>query len=112
MRITQSSVAALEARDKKWYAWDEKVRGFGVRINSDGSKTYLVKYRVEGKQRKKSIGRAETMKAEDARRRAMKMLVEAAEGIHSGGLYPFNYKVHRASLGREESRRARARRDR
>ena len=83
MKITQTSVASLKPRERKWSVWDEKLRGFGVRVNADGTKSYIAKFRLDGKQRKVTIGSTELIKAEDARRRAMKILVEASDGIDS-----------------------------
>jgi len=81
MKITQRSVNALPKTDKRYFKWCEQLSGFGVRVNLDGSKTYIVKYRVNGRQVKASIGKVEAVKAEEARRRARRIIADASDGI-------------------------------
>ena len=37
--------------------WDEQVRGFGVRVTPRGVKSYILNYRVDGRERRLTIGR-------------------------------------------------------
>ena len=97
MKLTQRSVAALPQLEKQYFRWCEQLSGFGIRVNLDGSKTYAVKYRVNGKQAKASIGKAEAVKAEEARRRALKILADASDGIDR--IAERKAKEKRASIG-------------
>ena len=56
-KITKKLIDSLEAKDKDYIIWDDKISGFGVKITKAGRKVYLLKYRAEdGRQRKPSIG--------------------------------------------------------
>ena len=60
--------------------WDEETRGFGVRVNGDGSKSFVLKYFVTGKQRWLTLGRYGTLTVDQARKAARHHLGEAAIG--------------------------------
>lgn len=81
MRLSQRSVQALKPQRTRYCVWCADLKGFGVRVNTGGSKTYFVQFRVNGRERKVTIGRAEAVKAELARRKARELLGEAAQGI-------------------------------
>lgn len=55
-RITKKTVDALAARQREYMLWDADIKGFGVRVHPSGRKVYLVKYRVNGRVIKKTIG--------------------------------------------------------
>ncbi|MDA5192670.1 site-specific integrase [Alphaproteobacteria bacterium LMG 31809] len=62
--------------------WDSDVKGFGLRVNADGSKTYVLKYLFRGSQRWISIGKHGSPFTPDmARTEAMKLLGQAKAGI-------------------------------
>lgn len=81
MRITQRNVLSLEPKDKIYTIWCEDLKGFAVRVGSGGTKTYFVQYRVDGKERKHTIGRSDKVKSDEARRIAQGLLGSAALGI-------------------------------
>jgi len=61
--------------------WDTDLKGFGVRITSKGSKTYVLKYRtVLGDQRWLTLGDASVRSPDDARRQARGALADVLKG--------------------------------
>ncbi|AKM09074.1 integrase [Croceicoccus naphthovorans] len=61
--------------------WDSELRGFGVSLGSQGTKSFVVQYRTpEGRTRRKVIGRFGLMTAEEARRYAKAFLGDVAKG--------------------------------
>lgn len=59
---------------------DTDLQGFGIRVTSGGTKTYIVEIRVKGKSRRFSIGKHGHLTPEMARKAAQKMLGEIALG--------------------------------
>ncbi len=58
--ITKRSVDAMQSSQGDVYLWDTKLSGFGIRLTSKGTRTYLVQYRVGGRggpTRRVTIGR-------------------------------------------------------
>lgn len=81
MKLTQRSVIALKPKDKLYIQWCKELKGFGVRVQPGGSKTYFVQFRVDGKTRKVTLGKASDTKAEFARRKAQEYIGSAAKGV-------------------------------
>ncbi|HBL93063.1 MAG TPA: integrase [Hyphomonas sp.] len=82
MKLTQIVVDGLPKTGDRYLRWCSQLPGFGVRVNRDGSKTFVVKYRVAGKQTKRSIGKVGSVRAEEARRRAIKAIAAASDGVN------------------------------
>ena len=84
MKLTNKKVEQLTTNTKSYIVWDTDVRGFGVRVNLNAKKTFILKYRVGfgrlAKVRKPVIGTYGIMKVEEARRIARKWLLEASDG--------------------------------
>ena len=59
---------------------DKVLRGLGLRVGSS-SKVFIVEGQVAGKSRRVTIGRADIMSVEAARKRAMHILSEMAAGV-------------------------------
>jgi integrase len=71
--------ALPEASDS--FLWDSEVKGFGVRIQPSGTKSYMVRYRTkEGTQRKQNLGRTNVLTPAEARELARKVLAKVAAG--------------------------------
>jgi integrase len=85
-KITKSMVEALKpSRDavkgSSQFVWDSELRGFGVSVGYQGTKSFVVQYRnPSGQSRRKVIGRFGLMTVEEARRNARVMLGEVAKG--------------------------------
>ena len=46
--LTKRVVDAAEKKDKRYYLWDSELSGFGLRVETSGAKTFIVRYRAEG----------------------------------------------------------------
>lgn len=64
---------------KRYY--DDKLKGFGVRVTSGGAKTFFVEKLVKGKLRRIKIGRYGELTVEQARRNAQVLLGQIADGL-------------------------------
>jgi integrase len=53
--------------------WDGETKGFGVRITAGGARSFFINYRVDGIERRHSIGRRPTWSAEAARDEAKEL---------------------------------------
>jgi integrase len=60
--------------------WDEGLPTFGLRIYSSGKRVYVCSYRVGRRKRLASLGRADVLALEEARRRAKHYLGQVATG--------------------------------
>ena len=80
MKLTKRVIDALEASgDKFRIAWDDELKGFGIRVMPSGTKTFILDYRnAHGQQRRMSIGRYGVLTPEEARKRARQMLNRVA----------------------------------
>jgi len=92
MKLTQEAVERLRlpsGKDEIIY-FDDQMPGFGVRLRAGGSKRWLVQYRIaprgeqEGelraKQRRLTLGSTNLLTLKEAREKARKPLVKAADG--------------------------------
>jgi integrase len=66
---------------KRLEVYDNKIRGLLIRVTSNGTKSFTVYRRVNGKPQRVKLGRYPDMSIEQARRRAQKMLSLMADGI-------------------------------
>lgn len=87
MRLTRQTVAHLALSDGKPEVihFDETLTGFGVRIRAGGKRTWVLFYRVDGKQRKATIGTVEVLSLDQARDAARKILAAVQLGSDPQG---------------------------
>ena len=83
--LTEPTVEALAPGDRPWTAWDDRLTGFGVRVEPSGTKSFLVNYRTGGGGRKAPnkrvvLGRHGDLSPGRARRMARRVLDEVAAG--------------------------------
>ena len=83
--LTKRTVEALEPADKPWIAWDDKLVGFGCRVQPSGTRSFVVNYRAgEGGRnapnKRVVVGRYGRVTPEQARRRAQELLGRVAGG--------------------------------
>ena len=90
LTLTKRSVDALDPADRPWIAWDDKLVGFGIRIQPSGVKSFIVNYRAGDGGRKAPnkrivIGRYGAVTPDQARKSARKLLGEVADGRDPAG---------------------------
>ena len=83
LTLTEPAVEALEPGERPWTAWDDRLTGFGVRVEPSGTKSFLVNYRTGGGGRKAPnkrvvLGRHGDLSPAKARRMARRLLDEVA----------------------------------
>ena len=62
-------------------AWDEELRGFGVRFKPTGAGAYIIQYRnAEGRSKRLTLGSVAELTAEEARKLARNKLSSVAQG--------------------------------
>jgi integrase len=83
-KITKRIVDAAPLPKKEegdCFLWDIELKGFGLRIKPTGVKSYVLKYRVESRTRRLTIGKHGPLwTAEDARRQALALLYRVKDG--------------------------------
>ena len=72
VKLTKRTVDAAAPRAERYELWDGELSGFGLRVETSGVKTFLVRYRADGGGRKASrkrlvIGRHGVLTPEQAR---------------------------------------------
>jgi len=85
VRISKKIVDATEPSHVRVEVWDKELRGFGLRVEPTGTKTYIVRYRPKGLGRPASkstykIGRHGDLTPDEARTLAKQVLGRVAAG--------------------------------
>ena len=81
--LTQLAVAKAKPRTRRFELKDGAggVPGFAVRVGETGVKSYVVRYRVDGRQRRVTIGLASVLSLAEARARARVLVDQAKQGV-------------------------------
>lgn len=80
-RLIKTTIERLAPPDKgELLAWDDSLPGFGVRVTPGGVRSYIVQRRVNGKQRRITIGRHGVFTPDEARKAARVELGKMAGG--------------------------------
>ena len=74
VRLSESRIKALKPRKTPYDIRDAELKGFGVRILSSGSKRFFVHSQHEGRRLWKTIGDADGITLDEARRQATELL--------------------------------------
>ena len=74
LRISTRTVGRLRVAEREAIFWDRDLPGFGVRVYPSGTKTFVVQSRGEGRSRRLTIGRHGAINADEARRRAARII--------------------------------------
>jgi len=82
VKLTKRVIDAASAGAARRIIWDTELRGFGVRVETSGTKSFLIRYRPKGNGRNGpkrfvTIGRYGAMTPEQARNEARSGLVAA-----------------------------------
>ena len=81
-KLTKSIVDRAEVPPKgQAFVWCSEDRGFGVRINASGSRTFIAQGRINGKERRVSIGRPGVFSVDQARAQARELLRAMRLGV-------------------------------
>lgn len=88
MRITKSFVDKVplpeigpNGKSTQAFYRDSVIAGFGLRVTSGGAKSFIVEKRVDGRVKRKTLGRYGNLTVEQARKEAQKFLGKVASGI-------------------------------
>ena len=90
LSLIKRTVDAAHPAEKRYYIWDKDLKGFGLRIEPSGIKTFVTKYRVGGGGRNaphriQTVGRLGALTPEEARRKAKAILGSVAAGSDPQG---------------------------
>ena len=80
IKLTKRVVDAAKPRDTRYVIWDSDTPGFGVRVNKNGSPTFVLKYFFQGRQRWLTLAKYGALTVEQARKEAIKALGGKAGG--------------------------------
>lgn len=73
-RLTDRKIKALTTSEPQTTWWDEVLTGFGIRVTEAGRKTFIVRYRSNGRRPRKTLGTYPAMTLKKAREEAKKTL--------------------------------------
>lgn len=84
-KITKAVVDAARPDDARFIVWDTELKGFGLRVEPSGTKSYFLRYRPRGwganaPKRFVLIGRHGVLTPEKAREKARSLLGQVADG--------------------------------
>ena len=68
--LTERRIRDAKPGPKTAILWDEALKGFGVRITPAGVKSYILNYRVAGRERRATLARCSEIALKEARERA------------------------------------------
>ena len=82
MRLTKPNVNSLKIPNAKseMIVFDDQLPGFGIRLRAGGKRTWVAQYRIGLKQRRVTIGNAETLDPDEARKRARDIIARVQLG--------------------------------
>ncbi|TXM72923.1 site-specific integrase [Methylobacterium sp. WL69] len=83
MRFNRQTLEALIVPEGKAFilAWDDALRGFGIKVNAGGARQWVAQYRTpDGRTPRVTIGRVDTLSLDEARKAARIILGKAQTG--------------------------------
>ena len=81
MPFTERVIKREKPGPKLKFLWDRDQVGLGARITPKGVKSYVLRYRINGRERVATLGRVSNISLKDVRIRAAKMLTGIEDGI-------------------------------
>ena len=83
--LTKTLIDAAVPGPARYIAWDSRLAGFGLRVETTGRKTFIIRYRAEGggrsaPRRFMTVGTFGKLTLEDARKKARLLLAAATVG--------------------------------
>ena len=82
MKLTKRTVTAIKPDPlRDTYAWDDEVRGFGLRVKPSGIRSFIVQYRnTSGISRRITLGKFGVLTIEQGRKLAKRALADVING--------------------------------
>ena len=80
MILNKRRVEGLTTKSKRYFAWDMALKGFGVRVEPSGRKSFLCRYRHAGARRQYLLGTFGPVTVEEARSEVRRVLSASALG--------------------------------
>ncbi|MFH1738225.1 MAG: tyrosine-type recombinase/integrase [bacterium] len=80
MRLTKTAIDKAKPQDKPFILWDDEVSGFGVKVYESGKKSFVIDYRLHGRQRRMVVGRYGRTTLDEARKLAKQKLTDVLKG--------------------------------
>ncbi len=81
MRLTEKVIKALEPpRSGNRITYDGDIPGFGLRVTKGGAKSFILNYRIDGRERRLTLGSWPAWNATGARRRAKELRTSIDRG--------------------------------
>jgi len=84
-RITKRAVDSVQAGPKEFFLWDSDLKGFGFRLTPKGARSYVLQYRMGGREaptRRYTIGSHGSPWTPDrARKEAERLLILVRQGV-------------------------------
>lgn len=84
MKLTKRSVEQVEPTGSRYFIWDDDLKGFGMRVEASGRKTFICRYRSDGVRRQYTLGRFGTVTVDQARGEARRVLGSVSLGDDPG----------------------------
>lgn len=81
MGLTEKRVRDAKAGPATRIEWDDEVPGLGLRITANGVKSFVINYRIDGRERRLTLGRAADMSLAVAREEARWVRNGARKGV-------------------------------
>ena len=78
--LTEKRIRDAKPRQGTFILWDGKVKGLGLRVTPGGTKSFVLNYRVGGRERRMTLARASEIALEAVRERAGAELVAIRAG--------------------------------
>jgi site-specific recombinase XerD len=79
-KLTKRAVEALDTRDRPYDVRDSELRGFLVRVETGGTKSFFLDYRLRGKRNRYRLGTYPNLSADGARALAQAIAGDVARG--------------------------------
>ncbi|MDE0520918.1 MAG: site-specific integrase [Boseongicola sp.] len=80
MALTEKKIRDAKPGEKTRIEWDTTVKGLGLRITPAGAKAFILNYRIDGRERRATIGRPGELALADARELAGRELAAIRQG--------------------------------
>ena len=85
IKLTDTRIGKLKARDVEYMVWDTHIAGFGIRVRPSGHKSYVYHRHAEGQSRKFTFGPVALGSVDEARRDCMEVWNSMQSGERAEG---------------------------